>query len=251
MSDKVYAVIADVESTGKDPKVDQVVESAFLELPDTPLKFMKAELSDLVSHHAYHGHTAPMTLGALATHNITADKLEGLEPYVPSEVLPPMHYIIGHNVDFDRDMLDAMGASSICTLALARKYFPDIDSHTQSAVIYHLGRLTKKGEAWARDLVKEAHSADADVLNCARILKYIIYLISKEYQPVGGLTWADIHQICLEARIPKVMAFGKFKGQPVSEVSTGWANWYANCDSPPPDPYVLIALRKEGIIPYD
>lgn len=251
MAEPIYAAIADVESTGKDPKTCEVIESAFLLLPETPLKFMKADFADLVMRHEYHAHSQPMSLGALATHNITSDMLEGKAPYKPSEVLPPMHYIIGHNVDFDREALDAKGAASICTLALARKFFPDLDSHSQGAVLYHLARVTKRGEAWARDLLRNAHSADADVLNCARILKYIIFLINKEFQPVGGLSWNDIHHVSQEARIPKVMPFGKFKGKPVAEVEPGWAEWYSNCTDPLPDPYVLIALKKEGVLPHD
>lgn len=249
---KVYAVIADTETTGPDPKVDQVIESAFLSLPDTPAAFMKMPIEDMVLKHQYFGHTAPMTLGALETHGITCDKLEGLEPMKYPADLPPMTYIIGHNIDFDRDMLDAKGAAPICTLALSRAFFPDLDCHRQGAVLYHLARITKKGEPWARDLLKNAHSASDDVMNCARILKYLIFLIAKRYPDiVGGLKWSDIHEACQEARVPRVMTFGKFKGQPVANVSADWAEWYAGTTDPGPDPYVLIALKKEGIIPYD
>lgn len=252
MAQSVFAVIADTETTGPTPGVDQVVESAFMLLPETPAEFMKAPIETLVMKHQYFGHTVPMSLGAQDTHHILPSTLEGLAPMPYPADLPPMTYIIGHNVDFDRDMLDAKGAGSICTLALCRHFFPDLDSHRQGAVLYHLAAITKKGHEWARDLLRNAHSADADVMNCARILKYLIFMIAKSHPDiVGGLKWSDIHQVSQDARVPKVMAFGKFKGEPVSSVTPDWAKWYAGCTDPKPDPYVLIALKKEGLIPYE
>lgn len=248
MSDKIYAVIGDTETTGPNVGTDQVIESAFLSLPDTPAEFMKAPFESMVMQHQYFGHTVPMTLGAQDTHHILPEALAGLDPMPYPAPMPPTTYLIGHNIDFDRDMLDAKGAAGICTLALARRYFPELDSHRQGAVLYHIARITKRGEAWARDLLRSAHSADADVLNCGRILKYIIYLIDRDNKVKGQLSWGDIYQVSQDARVPKIMAFGKFKGQPVSEVTPQWAEWYAGTDNA--DPYVLIALKKEGLIPY-
>lgn len=248
MSEPIYAVIGDTETTGPNPEVDQVVESAFLCLPPTPAEFMKTPFEDMVMHHKYFGHTVPMTLGAQDTHHILPETLAGLEPMDYPAPMPPTTYLIGHKIDFDRDMLDAKGAAPICTLALSRKFFPELDSHKQGAVLYHLARITKRGEAWARDMLKSAHSADADVLNCGRILKYIIYLIDRDNKVKGQLSWGDIYEVSQDARIPKVMGFGKFKGQPVSAVTPDWAKWYSNCTDPKPDPYVLIALKREGLI---
>lgn len=247
MSYKIYAVIADVEATGTDHDVDQVVESAFLSLPDTPEEFMRAPLEGMPMQHEYYGHTAPMRLGALNTHHILPEKLAGLDPMPMPAPMPPCTYIIGHNIDFDRKMLDVMGAKAICTLALARAYFPTLDSHAQGSVLYHLGRITKRGEAWASKLLRAAHSADADVYNCARILKYIIFLIDRDNEVKGKLSWEDIYQISMDARIPKVMQFGKFKGSPMCDVEPSWAEWYNGTDNK--DPFVIIALRRAGKLP--
>lgn len=250
MAERIYAVVADTETTGPDIGKDQVVESAFLSLPGTPTEFLKTPFEDMKMQHEYFGHTVPMTLGAQDTHHILPETLAGLPVMQYPPKVPPMNYIIGHNIDFDRDMLDLKGAGGICTLALSRRYFPELDCHRQGAVLYHLARITKRGESWARDLLRNAHSADADVLNCARILKYIIYLIDRDNKVKGQLSWGDIYQVSQESRIPKVMGFGKFKGQPICNVTPNWAEWYAGCTDPLPDPYVLIALKKEGLIPY-
>ena len=54
--------------------------------------------------------------------------------------------------------------------------------------------------------------------------------------------WAESE----EARIPKIMTFGKFKDEPVSKVDRGYANWYRR--QPDPDPYLLEAFRRNGLI---
>lgn len=247
--DRVF--IADTECTGIEAGKDQVVELAMMDLPKTPEAFMKAKLEDLAMSHHLYGHDVPMTLGALAAHRIPATELEGKPKFDRDNRMGKggageTGYMIGHNVDFDSDFLNNQGCKHICTLALARHVFPELDSHTQSAVLLHIGRITKNGEAWALDLIKNAHRADADVMNCARVLKYLIFMISRGKQVVGGLSWEDIYQVCLEARIPKVMAFGKFKGLEVQDVEPSWAEWYAKQDNA--DKWVLTALRRAGVL---
>lgn len=243
--------IADTECTGVDPAKDQVVELAMMDLPSTPEAFMKAKLEDLPMMHSLYGHDVPMSLGALAAHGIPATELEGKPKFdrvnrMGKNGAGESGYMIGHNVDFDSDFLDNQGCKHICTLALARYVFPDLDSHTQSAVLLHIGRITKNGEAWALDLIKGAHRADADVMNCARVLKYLIFMISKGKQVVGGLSWEDIYQVCMEARVPKIMTFGKFKGLEVQDVEPKWAEWYAGQENA--DKWVLTALRRAGVL---
>jgi len=48
-----------------------------------------------------------------------------------------------------------------------------------------------------------------------------------------------------ESRIPTVMTFGKFKGEPISAVDRGYMNWYRR--QPDTDPYVLEAFRRNGM----
>lgn len=250
-STELRVFIADTECTGTDPAKDQVVELAMMDLPSTPDAFMKAKLEDLPMAHHLYGHAVPMSLGALAAHRIPAAELNGLPKFdrinrMSKRGVGESGYMIGHNVDFDSDFLDNQGCRHICTLVLARHVFPGLDSHTQSAVLLHIGRITKNGEAWALDLIKNAHRADADVMNCARVLKYLIFMISKEKQLVGGFGWEDLYQVCLEARIPKVMTFGKFKGLEVQDVEPSWAEWYAKQDNA--DKWVLAALRRAGVL---
>lgn len=238
---RVY--IADTECTGIDPDADQVIELAVMDLPDTVEAFLKAKIEDLPMEHCYFGHTAPMKFGALNTHHINPDRLKGLKPF-GGQLANPGGYMIGHNADFDSGFLGCAGAKRICTLALARNLWPDIDSHSQGAVLYYIAYQTGKGYQWATDLLKNAHAADADVMNCARILKYAIMTI--ERRTGQKLDWEGLYKYSLEARIPKIMTFGKFAGQPVEEVEPSWAQWYAGTDKP--DPFVMSALRQAGVL---
>jgi exodeoxyribonuclease X len=77
----------------------------------------------------------PITLGALVTHHIMDEELVDC-PLVAS-FTPPGHvdYIIGHNVDFDWEVIGKPEVKRICTLALARKLWPELDSHNQIALV--------------------------------------------------------------------------------------------------------------------
>lgn len=236
--------IADCESTGLDPAKDQVIELAMMELPETPAAFLKAPLEDLDMTHSLYSHTAPMKLGAIVAHGITPDMLEGCPEFFRAGGSGDAGYMIGHNVDFDAGFLDQQGSKRICTLAIARSMWPELDSHSQGAVLHHVARLANKGDVWARDLNKGAHRADADVMNCARILKYMIFAIARDHELKGGLSWEDLYQYSLDCRIPKIMTFGKFKGLPVEDVEQSWAEWYVKTDTA--DPCVMTALRRAG-----
>lgn len=241
---RVY--IADTECTGTNAATDQVIELAVMDLPESVADFMKSKLEDLPMEHSYFGHTVPIAWGAMAVNHINPDMLKGMEPF-GGKLANPGGYMIGHNADFDSGFLQCEGAKRICTLALARSLLPELDSHTQSAIIYYISYMKGLGYQWAKDLLRNAHSADADVMNCARVMKFFIQMLERrEGRP---LMWEDIYQISLDARIPKVMTFGKFKGQPVENVECGWAEWYAGTQDPGPDPYVLIALKRAGVLP--
>ncbi|MEX0572645.1 3'-5' exonuclease, partial [Acinetobacter baumannii] len=85
-------------------------------------------------------------------------------------------YIIGHNIDYDiaaiaRCGVDVSHIKPICTLALARKTWPDAEAHNISALIY----MISQGSSKARELLKGAHRADADIILTANILMHIVY----------------------------------------------------------------------------
>jgi exodeoxyribonuclease X len=114
-------------------------------------------------------------------------------------------YLIGYNIDYDWRVIGEPPIKRICVLALARSLLPGLDSYSQSAVLYHLIRTQ------ARELLKGAHSADADVYNCRIILSHFIRMLAPSSVQ---LSWEGIWAYSEQARIPKVMTFGKHKGVP-------------------------------------
>lgn len=235
------ATIVDTETTGANPEVDQVVELASIELPATPAEFMRADILKMPMAHGYFGHTAPMQWGAQSTHHIDPETLVGLVPYKDEFAEHWDHqYIIGHNIDFDAEMLDCMGLKRICTLALARYLMPELDSHTQSTMLYVLAHYKGFGAPWASHLLKNAHSADADVLNCARVLKFLIGKAGIKFE-----TWDDVYQFSELARTPTHMTFGKHKGKLIKDVDPSWIGWYRGTDNQ--DPYVIKAFELAGL----
>lgn len=178
----------------------------------------------------------PPAWGALATHHILMEELEGMPPAItaPSAV-PEADYWIGHNVDFDWRALGQPPVRRICTLALSRAIWPLVDSHNLVAMTY----FTRMATAETKRLVAGAHGAAVDVQLCALLLDAICRL-----EEIGDLE--TLHRFSEEARVPKVWAFGKFKGQPIKSADRGYANWYQRqADT---DPYVIEALKRARLL---
>ena len=198
------SIIFDTEATGiKEPVL---IEAAWLEL---------ASIEPFTVTNPFvqrYNPGKPITLGALATHHIMDEELVDC-PSASSFRLPDdVSYIIGHNVDFDWEVIGKPEIKRICTLALARKLWPDVDSHTQSALLYYLERDT------AREQLRNAHSALTDVGICAVILDHIC-------QQLGVKTAEDLYTKSEKARIPTTMPFGKHKGMLLSDIPSDYKQW--------------------------
>jgi exodeoxyribonuclease X len=160
----------------------------------------------------------PISLGALATHHIMDEELVNC-PESSSFRLPAgTKYLIGHNIDFDWVAIGKPEVKRICTLALARSLWPELDSHTQSALLYFFERDT------ARDQLRNAHSALADVWICSKIVGQII---DKLHPASLDALW----EMSEKARIPTIMPFGKHKGEPISQVPTDYKQWMLRQDN--------------------
>jgi exodeoxyribonuclease X len=188
----------------------------------------------------------PISLGAMAVHHILDHELEG-HPEWTGSWTPPGDFIIGHSVDFDWKAIGSPPMRRICTLALSRALWPDLDSHSLGAMTYY---LTPQIEA--RDLLKGAHGAVTDVDLCCRLLEHIMVAM-----PLIK-TWDRLWDASEKARIPLRMSFGKYgpheawakstgqKGMLCKEVHAydpGYWNWLmSKCDQVRDDPYLHKAL---------
>lgn len=187
----------------------------------------------------------PIALGAMATHHIILEDLE-TEPEWSGKWPLPMGvtFLVGHSIDFDWKAIGEPPVRRICTLALARKLWPALDSHSLSAMTYH---LTPHREA--RELLRGAHDALTDVALCHRLLLAELALMPKI------VTWERLWDASERARVPTHFTFGKYgpqKGEPgllISEVrrmDPGYIDWCINKCDQCKDEYWQRALRGEA-----
>lgn len=215
------AVIFDTETTGTQDA--QIIEAAWLRL-DSPTALNITE-----QFEQRYRPTQRISLGALATHHIYDEDLADCPPHTQFKLPADVQYIIGHNIDYDWKVAGQPDVKRICTLALSRSLYPEADSHSQSAMIYLIDRSN------ARNLLKSAHSALADVQNCRSLL---VHLISRAGHAAD---WETLWQLSEQARVPKVMTFGKHKGSLIADIPADYKAWLLR--QPDVDPYLQAALR--------
>ena len=212
-------IIFDTEATGiKEPVL---IEAAWVEL---------ASLEPFAVTNPFeqrYNPGKPISLGALATHHIMDEELVDCPPAASFTLPSDVEFVIGHNVDFDWEVIGKPDIKRICTLALARKVWPDLDSHNQSALLYHLERAT------AREQLRNAHSALTDVGICAAILKHLC-------QQLGVKTIEALYAESEIARIPTTMPFGKHKGMLLADVPKDYKKWLLSQQDI--DPFLRKAL---------
>lgn len=177
--------------------------------------------------------TRPIEFGALATHHILMSDLEDCEPSSNCKLPDGTDVIVGFNVDFDWKAIGSPDVTRIDLIGMCRERYPSLDCYSQTAVYYFLFGQTKE----SRDRLAGAHDAEMDVVNCKRIY----FKVCEDM----GLDPSDYQSVWLKSedcRVPLIMPFGKHRGQPISEVPSGYRNWYLG--QADVDPYIQKAFRK-------
>ncbi len=212
-------IIFDTEATGiKEPVL---IEAAWLELKSIEPFSVENPFVQRFNPGK------PITLGALAIHHILDEELVDCPPANSFSLPDDVEYLIGHHVDFDWEVIGKPAVKRICTLALARKLWPDLDSHNQGALLYYLDRNT------AREQLRNAHSALTDVGICAVILDHICHQL-------GIKTVEDLYAESEKARLPTTMPFGKHKGLMLADLPSDYKQWLLTQGDI--DPYLRKAL---------
>lgn len=171
----------------------------------------------------------PISFGAMAAHNIHDEDVVGCPPANEFALPNDVDYLIGHNIDFDWRVIGSPDIPRICTLALARSLWPQLDPHTQGALLYYFMGIE------ARELVKNAHDAAADVSICGMVLAEIL-------TELGGPSLPELWEHSEKARVPTIMPFGKHKGTAIKDVPWAYKDWLLRQDDV--DPYLVKALRQ-------
>lgn len=241
-----HAIILDTETTGlNEPDVVQLAYTVSL------LGIDDLYEPQMGLHQRMFKPTKPISLGAMATHHIIPEDVVDCQPW-PGKWEPPagVEYLIGYNVDFDWKAIGSPHIARIDVLALARAALPDLDSHTLSAMVYHHALREV-----AREKLKRAHNASADVQLCHFVLVELLKTLP------AMTSWHQLWLASEKARVPERMAFGKYgpheawakanggamRCAEVRRRDPGYFSWLMNkCDQVREDPYLEKALRGEA-----
>lgn len=184
----------------------------------------------------------PISFAAMAVHHILESDLID-RPHYSTFILPTdTQYIIGHNVDYDIRAIEKCGVDTssikaICTLALARRVWPDAEAHNISALIY----MISKGSEKAREMIKKAHRADMDIILTANILMHIVHQLN-----INNIE--ELYAASEDARIPRSINFGKHRGTNITDLPADYIQWLLRQDEL--DPYLRKALENANLVTF-
>jgi len=218
------AVILDTETTGfVEPAL---IEAAGIIIKGNPLEEQK---TTFISRY---NPGKPISFGAMATHNILDCDVKDCPPASEFRLPDNTAYIVGHNIDYDWQVIGKPDVKRIDTLAMARTVYPELDSHSLSALSYALAEPDRRPRI--REILTNRHNALTDAELCLDILR----LILKEKPELTS--WGSIWRFSEESRIPKKMPFGKHKGLLIKDIPDDYKEWLKK--QPDIDEYLLKAL---------
>ncbi|HEX5381056.1 MAG TPA: DUF3820 family protein [Acinetobacter sp.] len=230
----MHAIILDTETHTLN---GQPIEIAYapIEVENGKLTLDKSKLFDQL-----YSVDEPISFAAMAVHHILESDLID-QPHYSSFILPTdTQYIIGHNVDYDIHAIEKCGVDTssikaICTLALARRVWPDAEAHNISALIY----MISKGSEKAREMIKKAHRADMDIILTANILMHIVHQLN-----INSIE--ELYAASEDARIPRSINFGKHRGTNIVDLPADYIQWLLRQDEL--DPYLRKALENVNLV---
>lgn len=210
-----------------------------IEIAYAPIQIDHGKLSlyrELIFDQLYSIGDEKISYASMAVHHILESDLID-QPNFSTFTLPKeTTYIIGHNIDYDIRAIQQCGVDTshikaICTLALARLVWPNAEAHNISALIY----MISKGSEKARDMLKGAHRADADIILTANILMHIVYQLKIQ-------NIEELFEASEDARIPRSINFGKHRGTAIVDLPADYIQWLLRQEDL--DPYLRKALEN-------
>ena len=207
-----------------------------IEISYSPCMFKDAVLNVMHDQNfdEYFSCPEPISIGAMAVHHILETDLINKPSYETFRLPEGVTYIIGHNIDYDIQAIKlcdpSIDVKGICTLALARMVWPDLETHNLTSLYYMITEDKEKARRWLRN----AHNAKWDIFFTGELLKVIV-------EKIAAKDMASLYLMSELARIPRVMAFGKHKGVAIKKLPCDYVTWLLRQDEL--DPYLRKALK--------
>ncbi|WP_151675587.1 putative quorum-sensing-regulated virulence factor [Acinetobacter ursingii] len=207
-----------------------------IEIAYTPCSFEQGVLN--INHEMvfdeYFSCPEPISLGAMAVHHILESDIAEKPSFETFKLPSSVEFMIGHNIDYDIQAVqlcdNTVQVKAICTLALSRMVWSDLDAHNLSAIYYHV----MNDKELARKHLRNAHNAKADIYFTGVILKHLIDTLAiKDMQ--------SLYLFSEKARVPKKITFGKYKGTAIHKLPKDYVVWLLR--QPDTDPYLRKVLE--------
>lgn len=230
-------VVLDVESTGKDRSVDQIIE----------LCLCLGINADAESHTWRIRPTREIHAEATAVHGISAADLATCPSFADASpkfrpLLDAAGVIIGYNVAFDLDMIQAeFSRAKMAPLDLADKQIVDV-----LRLWHHVEprTLVAAHAKFCGESLVDAHQASADVAATARVLAAMLAtfgLADKTWPEIaavsdpfpGRAAWIGPSMHIQWNGGAAVFGFGKNKGGRIDQADVGFLRWILAKDFPP------------------
>lgn len=198
--------------------------------------FQQGELAylDKQAFEARYNPQKPISLGSQSITRIFDEDVADKPPHTSFELPSDCVYLIGHNIDFDCQVLNNANChltniKKICTLALARHCYPTLDSHTLGSMLCYLHKdIAKKN-------LKHAHGAKYDIWFTFLILKTMCQKLN-----ISDLD--ELYTFSEKARLPTHISFGKYKSTAIDELPSDYVDWLLK--QPDLDNYLKQALNN-------
>lgn len=184
-----------------------------------------------------------ISLGSMATSHICDEDVANETPHTEFKLSSSVDYLIGHNIDYDMQVLKNAGVTHtpklICTQAMVSHLLPTLESHKLVALLYHFHKDI------ARQQARQAHAAIADIYFTQLVLGSLIDLANSQGHAITDV--ASLYDFSQMARVPTHMSFGKHKGAAIADLAAtsdgaGYLKWLLKQDSV--DPYLAQAYQQ-------
>lgn len=179
----------------------------------------------------------PIELGSMATHHILETDITGKPSYEVFRLPENTEYLIGHNIDYDIKAIKlcdpSISVKGICTLALARMVWDELETHNLTAMYYHVMSADLEK---ARKHLRNAHNARWDIYFTGMVLQVIV-------EKLAIKDMNSLYQMSEIARIPKRISFGKHRGELIDELPDSYIDWLLK--QPELDHYLIKALKGQ------
>ncbi len=218
-------VFLDTETTGTGEQ-DHICEIGWIEFD--------LQLNELNRVHSLIDPEMPISPSAMGVHHITNEMVadqptirEFLDIVIPGYFKPDDEIVmVAHNARFDRRFVQPFinVVEDVCTLRLARYFWPDVEDHKLQTLRYTFGLEGGEG----------AHGALEDCETGIALLRHMCL--------DRGITFQQLRDYTRNPLPVKRMYYGKHRGQPLTDIPRGYRVWMLGTDLDPDLRYSLEQL---------